>query len=545
MDFEDEDDRMDGVIMGGGFSILGPQLPPPPPPPPPKKFSCKSCCFSFCRGLQSFVTFVVSRVGLVALVVGYCLIGAVTFERLERLNELRVKDGISDIRAEVAEDIWRLTNEAEVLKAEDWMSAVNRRMKRFEHELIGAMRVDGWNGFESHDKTQWTFTGSLFYSIVCITTIGYGDQTPKTVPGKIVTILYAILGMPLMLFCLSSTGHAMAQSFRFLYWRVCCFLCLSSRAAQANSARKRQQQMLRDRHARSINRNMSVRSSLSGLRTPRPSGGGRHTPRPGSWVYSDFQTPTDEQARPIPQILAPEEDTGSGNDEPDGIVIDKQPSSTKKQTSLEEPPPIESCIKREDDSRDSKKSQKSVKSLSLNLPTHQHRSGSVNSSDSSPNSNSNVRPNKLSPGSGGGGGGSFRSATFDEYAESMMPPPSLPDTTEDVRKRDIPLWICGVLVIGYIVGGAFLFTSWEKWTFLDSAYFCFITLTTIGFGDFVPKAEEKDDTELSIILCSVYLLFGMSLLVMTFNLVQQRVVDQVRGMAQKLGIIRDESFEYD
>ena len=74
--------------------------------------------------------------------------------------------------------------------------------------------MEGWNGHESENKTQWTFTGSLFYSIICITTIGYGDQTPKTASGKVVTIVYAILGMPLMLFCLSSTGHAMAQSFR-------------------------------------------------------------------------------------------------------------------------------------------------------------------------------------------------------------------------------------------------------------------------------------------------------------------------------------------
>ena len=41
-------------------------------------------------------------------------------------------------------------------------------------------RKDGWNGHESHTKRQWTLTGSLFYSIICITTIGYGDQTPKT-----------------------------------------------------------------------------------------------------------------------------------------------------------------------------------------------------------------------------------------------------------------------------------------------------------------------------------------------------------------------------
>lgn len=216
------------------------------------------CCTSFGRGMRKVISFLLSHLGLMTIVVAYCLIGGVVFERIEKDHEIKVKDSIQVMRQDVTNDIWTMTNEARMLKEEDWMVSVDDRMRQFELDLINTMRLDqgrlfdcislhvlsfdrkkGWNGYESHDKTQWTFTGSLFYSIICITTIGYGDQvkeleqandaldnsavaihsilkTPKTPTGKLVTIFYAVLGIPLMLFFLTNTGYAMAQSFRYL-----------------------------------------------------------------------------------------------------------------------------------------------------------------------------------------------------------------------------------------------------------------------------------------------------------------------------------------
>jgi len=119
------------------------------------------------------------------------------------------------------------------------------------------------------------------------------------------------------------------------------------------------------------------------------------------------------------------------------------------------------------------------------------------------------------------------------------------DVVDDVGKRPVPIILSTLLVVVYIIGGAFLFQDWEGWSLLDSSYFCFITLTTIGFGDFVPDHKHAEDGETRLVLCSIYMLFGIAMLAMSFNLVQEEVINSVKTIGRMLGILQDDEDEED
>lgn len=72
------------------------------------------------------------------------------------------------------------------------------------------------------------------------------------------------------------------------------------------------------------------------------------------------------------------------------------------------------------------------------------------------------------------------------------------------------LLLACVAVLFFVVPAA-VFTSLEEgWGFLGAFYFCFISLSTVGLGDYVPgEADRQPSRELYKVCVTVYLLLGL------------------------------------
>ncbi|TNN17876.1 Potassium channel subfamily K member 18 [Schistosoma japonicum] len=115
---------------------------------------------------------------------------------------------------------------------------------------------------------------------------------------------------------------------------------------------------------------------------------------------------------------------------------------------------------------------------------------------------------------------------------------------QKVKKTDevhVPMWLTLLVFFIYMTVGAIIFANWESWNLLQSAYFVFITLSTIGFGDFVPgiQTDKWHENSTKPVFCCFYLLFGLSMVAMSFNLMQEEVRAKFRRFASKVGLIEE------
>ncbi|CAH2051553.1 unnamed protein product, partial [Iphiclides podalirius] len=404
-----------GRGSGGGWGRVGAQRRDGRPMMPRRRRRLASRLRNYLRGLLAFLF---SNVGVIVLVVAYTVAGAFMFQAIEGASEIERVNNMTLERNNTAQYLWQNVTLALNLFNETALKhRISIELNKYQGKVVAAVRK-GWDGGRS--SRQWSFSSAFLYSLTVITTIGYGHLSPRTSWGKVMTIFYALLGMPLFLLYVTNVGQLLARWFKCVYALAC--LCRGC------------------------------------ARVPRP------LPRHQRPYY-----PTIRTTRALRQLL---EQTLVSSEIIDQSLI---------------PILIGLILKMEISEAES------IERLPSEQPPYHLR-----------------RP---------------------EYSSSS----ELSYVSYDMQTVSVPVSVCVAVMVGYIMFGSMIFGLWEKWDKLDGAYFCFISLSSIGFGDFVPGERiYTARIETSFIVCSMYLTLGMALVAMCFNLMQEQVIHYFAGLKRAL-----------
>ena len=102
-------------------------------------------------------------------------------------------------------------------------------------------------------------------------------------------------------------------------------------------------------------------------------------------------------------------------------------------------------------------------------------------------------------------------------------------TPGEPRAPLLPFCLCLSVIVGYILAGGYLLTLWEDWSYMDGAFFCFVSLSTIGFGELTPGSSQ--------LAAALYLLLGMALIAVCCSLLQEQLVALAGCLARGLDLV--------
>ncbi|XP_017051715.1 uncharacterized protein LOC108095215 isoform X1 [Drosophila ficusphila] len=160
--------------------------------------------------------------------------GGLVFRYTEGASENIYKCEVRKVKRDFIDKLWDVSHN---MREEDWKSLARQKLRTFEDELntlaeLGMRRYPG--------QKSWNFVNCVIFCWTVITTTGYGHITPKTEWGRSLTIVYAIIGIPMFLIVLADLGKLFTRCVKFFWLYV-------RRLYYTRSCRRiRKQQQIRD-----------------------------------------------------------------------------------------------------------------------------------------------------------------------------------------------------------------------------------------------------------------------------------------------------------